>query len=107
MCKKYGSYKCRATLRNFVGNISTLEFCKKDSFTWSNVWKQFPTSVGTVPTSVGTVPTSERTVPTSVGTVPTSVGIVPTCVRIIPALIEFCRNYSCTAKSLTLCAMCI
>ena len=86
LCKKHGSYTCRATLRNFVGNIPTL----------FNFLRKIPThgiNVGIIPTSVGMIPRS--------------VGIVPTRVRIIPTLVEICRNYSCTAKRcLTFCAMC-
>ena len=50
LCKKHGSYTCRATLRNFVGNIPTLLYfvrkipthdilcsiCKNNSYTCGN-----------------------------------------------------------------------
>ena len=76
MYKKHGSYTCRATLRNFAGNIPTLL------------------------NFVGKIPRKD-----SVGTIPTSVGIIPTFVRIIPSYIcrnYSCTAKRC----LTLWAMC-
>ena len=60
-CKKHGSYTCRATLRNFVGNILTLlSFVRK-----------IPTSIGIILTFVGTIPTVVRTIPKLIGIIPT------------------------------------
>ena len=42
MCKKHGSYTCRATLRNFAGNIATL----------LNFVRKIPTHVRIIPTLV-------------------------------------------------------
>ena len=61
LCKKHGSYTCRAALRNFVGNILTLlSFVRK-----------IPTSVGIILTFVGTIPTLVRMIPTLIGIIPT------------------------------------
>ena len=75
----HGSYTCRATLRNFVGNIPTLlNFVRKipsrDIMCRNNSYKCRPTLI--------------RTIPTLVGIIPTLVGIIPTLVGIIPTLQE-------------------
>ena len=69
LCRKHGSYTCRATLRNFVGNIpALLSFVRKipthDIMCRNNSYKCRNYTIGTIPTLV-------RMIPTLVGIIPT------------------------------------
>ena len=78
LCRKHGSYTCRAILRNFVGNISTpLNFVRKIHMAQC-VGHFRNNSVGIIPTFVGTIPTLVRIIPILVGIIPTLVEIIPT-----------------------------
>ena len=90
LCRKHGSYMCRALLRIFVGNFPTLlKFVRKIP-THGTKYKISFCSAGIIPinsTGVGIILTH-------VGIIPTLVRIVPTLAGIILTLYFMCRNLS-------------
>ena len=60
LCKKHGSYTCRATLRNFVGNIPILLNFVRKIPTHGTKCKISSCSVGIIPILVGIIPTLQE-----------------------------------------------
>ena len=90
LCRKHGSYTCRAIFRNLVGNIPTL----------LNFGRKIPTH-STMCRTFGIIPTSVGIIPTFVGTIPTLVGMIPMLVRIIPTPQDVLHFAQCIGISLT------